>query len=88
MQLMALRMRQKNIQVFIIAPDKGHEFARACNNIGGEFIQISPSSSNCINIMEIRPTDMGNSRFNWMGIHLKGQNLQAKFQSLHIFSAF
>ena len=46
MQLMALRMRQKNIQVFIIAPDKGHEFARACNNIGGEFIQISPSSSN------------------------------------------
>lgn len=58
MQLMALRMRRKNIQVFIIAPDKGHEFARACNNIGGEFIQISPSSSNCINIMEIRPADM------------------------------
>lgn len=42
MQLMALRMRRKNIQVFIIAPLKGHEFHRACNNIGGEFIQISP----------------------------------------------
>lgn len=44
MQLMALRLRRKNVQVFIIAPDKGHEFARACNNIGGAFIQISPAS--------------------------------------------
>ena len=39
MQLMALRMRRRNIQVFIIAPLKGHEFHRACSNIGGEFIQ-------------------------------------------------
>ncbi len=54
MQLMALRMRRRNIQVFIIAPLKGHEFHRACSNIGGEFIQISPASRNCINIMEIR----------------------------------
>ena len=53
MQLMALRMRRKNIQVFIIAPLKGHEFHRACNNIGGDFIQISPASKNCINIMEM-----------------------------------
>ncbi|MFR3755014.1 MAG: hypothetical protein ACLTW9_27130 [Enterocloster sp.] len=57
MQLMALRIRRKNIQVFIIAPLKGHEFHRACTNIGGEFIQISPASRNCINIMEIRKTD-------------------------------
>lgn len=57
MQLMALRMRRKNIQVFIIAPLKGHEFHRACSNIGGEFIQISPASKNCINIMEIRKVD-------------------------------
>ena len=35
MQLMALRMRRRNIQVFIIAPLKGHEFHRACSNIGG-----------------------------------------------------
>lgn len=54
MQLMALRMRRKNIQVFIIAPLKGHEFHRACSNIGGEFISISPASKNCINVMEIR----------------------------------
>lgn len=41
MQLFATRMRRKNIKVFIIAPLKGHEFYRACKNIGGEFIQIS-----------------------------------------------
>ena len=57
MQLFATRMRRKNIKVFIIAPLKGHEFYRACKNIGGEFIQISPASRNCINIMEIRKTD-------------------------------
>ena len=57
MQLMALRMRRKGIQVFIVAPLKGHEFHRACTNIGGEFIQISPASKNCINVMEIRRAD-------------------------------
>ena len=56
LQLMALRMRRKGTQVFIIAPLKGHEFLRACRNTGGEFIQISPASKNCINVMEIRPT--------------------------------
>ena len=35
MQTMALRMRRKAIQVFIIAPLKGHEFYRACKNVGG-----------------------------------------------------
>lgn len=53
LQLMALRMRRKGTQVFIIAPLKGHEFLRACRNTGGEFIQISPASKNCINVMEI-----------------------------------
>lgn len=84
MQLMALRMRRKNIQVFIIAPDKGHEFARACNNIGGEFIQISPSSSNCINIMEIRPADM-ETRDLLDGYTSERSELASKIQSLHIF---
>lgn len=32
MELMALRMRRKGIQVFIIAPLKRHEFYRACKN--------------------------------------------------------
>ena len=46
----------RGIQCFIIAPIKGHEFRRACNRIGGQFIKIAPGSPNCINIMEIRHT--------------------------------
>lgn len=56
MQLMALRMRMRGIQCYILAPIKGHEFKRACNAIGGEFIKISPGSQQCINVMEIRQT--------------------------------
>lgn len=54
MQLLALRMRMRGIQSFIVAPIKGHEFRRACAHIGGEFIKIAPGSPHCINIMEIR----------------------------------
>ena len=54
MQLLALRMRMRGIQSFIVAPIKGHEFRRACNHIGGEFIKIAPGSPHCINVMEIR----------------------------------
>ena len=84
MQLMALRLREKNIQTFILAPLKGHEFRRACHNIGGEFIQISPASRNCINIMEIRKTD------NTASMQLDGETmdrseLAAKIQRLYIF---
>lgn len=43
--------------IFIVAPLKGHEFHRACANVGGEFIQISPASPHCINVMEIRKVD-------------------------------
>ena len=56
MQLLALRMRMRGIQCYIIAPIKGHEFRRACNRIGGQFIIIAPGSPHCINIMEIRHT--------------------------------
>ncbi len=84
MQLMALRMRRKNIQVFILAPLKGHEFHRACKNIGGEFIQISPASSNCINIMEIRKVDnTANELLD--GPILDKSLLAGKIQRLHIF---
>lgn len=84
LQLMALRMRRKNIQVFIIAPLKGHEFRRACNNIGGEFIQISPASKNCINIMEIRKIDSSaNDLID--GSSQDKSLLAAKIQKLHIF---
>ncbi len=84
MQLMALRMRRKGIQVFMIAPLKGHEFHRACQNIGGEFIQISPASKNCINVMEIRRTDKTVDEL-LDGGSMEKSELAAKIQRLHIF---
>ena len=84
MQLMALRMRRKNIPIFIVAPLKGHEFHRACANVGGEFIQISPASPHCINVMEIRKVDRSvNELLDGPGIQLS--ELAAKIQQLHIF---
>ncbi|MBQ8848743.1 MAG: ATP-binding protein [Clostridia bacterium] len=84
MQLMALRMRRKGIQVFIVAPLKGHEFYRACQNIGGEFIQISPASQSCINIMEIRKADKSADEL-IDGITANKSALASKIQRLHIF---
>lgn len=84
MQLMALRLREKNIQTFILAPLKGHEFRRACHNIGGEFIQISPASKNCINIMEIRKNNkIAEDVID--GERTERSELSAKIQRLHIF---
>ena len=84
MQLMALRMRRKNIPIFIIAPLKGHEFHRACANVGGEFIQISPASPHCINVMEIRKVDRSVSEL-LDGPSIQLSELAAKIQQLHIF---
>ncbi len=56
MQLLALRMRMRGIQSFILAPIKGHEFKRACHHVGGSYIKIAPGSPHCINVMEIRKT--------------------------------
>lgn len=84
LQLMATRMRRKGIQVFIIAPLKGHEFHRACSNIGGEFIQISPASHNCINVMEIRRVDRSVDEL-LDGPGAEKSLLAAKIQRLHIF---
>ena len=84
MQLMALRMRRKGIPIFIIAPLKGHEFHRACSNVGGEFIQISPASPHCINVMEIRQVDQtANDLLDGWKIQLS--KLAQKIQQLHIF---
>ena len=84
LQLMALRMRRRGIQVFIIAPLKGHEFHRACANIGGEFISISPASRSCINIMEIRKADKSVDDL-LDGPGTEKSLLAAKIQQLHVF---
>ena len=84
MQLMALRMRRKGIPIFIIAPLKGHQFHRACANVDGEFIQVSPASPHCINVMEIRQVDRTvNELPDGPGIQLS--ELAEKIQRLHIF---
>lgn len=86
LQLMALRMRRRGTQVFIIAPLKGHEFLRACRNIGGEFISISPASKQCINVMEIRRVDQtANAIID--GVINDNSILARKIQQLHIFFA-
>jgi len=84
LQLMALRMRRKGTQVFIIAPLKGHEFLRACRNVGGEFISISPASKQCINIMDIRRVDHTASAI-IDGVVNDNSILARKIQQLHIF---
>lgn len=86
LQLFALRLRRKNIQVFILAPLKGHEFCRAARNIGGEIIQISPSSPHCINVMEIRPVDTAAAELLDEAV-IEKSLLTAKIQRLHIFFA-
>lgn len=83
LQLLALRMRRKGIQVFLIAPDKGHEFVRACKNIDGEYIQISPSSMHCINVMEIWREDRKASGI--LDGEVEKSYLASKIQDLHIF---
>lgn len=57
LSLMAIRMRIKHIPIFIIAPEKSHEFIRVSKALGGQYIQIGPGSDNIINIMEIRKKD-------------------------------
>ncbi len=57
MLLMAVRMRIRGIQTFILAPIKGEEFRRVCAALDGCFVKISPASTDCINVMEIRNID-------------------------------
>lgn len=56
-QLLALRSRSQGTRCFFLVPEKSHEFQRAAvNGVRGEFIRIASSSSDHINIMDIRPT--------------------------------
>lgn len=58
LQSLAMRFRMQGIQVFIIIPAKGHEYINACKAIGGRYVKIAPSSQDCINIMEIRKSNL------------------------------
>ena len=84
MQLIALRLRQQGVQVFIIAPIKGHEFAEVCDRIGGTYIRLAPSSQDCINIMEIRKKTL-NTDYEIHGDKRNDSILAEKIQKLMIF---
>ena len=84
MQLIALRLRQQGVQVFIIAPIKGPEFAEVCDRIGGKYIRIAPSSQDCINIMEIRKKTL-NTDYEIHGDKRNDSILAEKIQKLMIF---
>ncbi len=82
---LALRMRERGNQVFIIAPEKGYEFKRACTAIGGEYILMTAGSEHNINVMEIRKMD---SKTNELLDGESGSNasiLSSKVQQLHTF---
>ena len=83
--LLALRLRRKRIQTFIISPLKGHEAYRATRNVGGEIIKISPASPVCINIMEIRRVDRSTSEILDGTENTSSSLLSLKIQDLHIF---
>ena len=83
-QCMATRMRRKHIATYIIAPLKGHEYARAVKAMGGQFVRISTGSPHCINIMEIRKVDNSVNEL-LDGPTLDASALASKIQKLHIF---
>ena len=85
LQCMALRMRQKRTQVFIIAPLKGIEFERACAAVGGSFVRIAPGSGNNINIMEIRKKEDAEEKALSTGGASQNSILMQKIQQLHTF---
>ena len=86
MQLLALRMRMRGIQCYIIAPIKGHEFRRACNKVGGQYIKIAPGSPHCINVMQIRhTTSPAMDLIDEMDYSENNSMLASKIQQLMIF---
>lgn len=57
-QLFALRLSLMDVQTFVIAPLKGVEdYMGGCTAVNGQFVSMDPSSSNAINIMDIRLPD-------------------------------
>lgn len=83
--LLAMRMRRKGIQTYIISPLKAHEVYRATRNIGGEIIKISAGSPVCINVMEIRRVDRSTSEILDGADSISSSLLSLKIQDLHIF---
>ena len=48
------RLRQQGKRIIYIIPKKGHEFRPLCEQLGGLYLRLSPSSKDCPNVMAIR----------------------------------
>ena len=82
---MALRMRQQQTQVFLIAPLKGMEFEPACRAVNGAFIKIASGSPQNINVMEIRKRDkLEGTEYEDLEQN-KGSLMMQKIEKLHTF---
>ena len=85
LQLIAMRYRQQGKQVCLIAPYKGYEYRAACEAIGGLYIKLAPSSTDCINFMEIRVESL-RARQNAESEQERNSSLLAdKISQLHIY---
>lgn len=56
-QLILGRSRMAGAKCFAIAPIKGEEYRRFCENIGGQFIKFTADGENHVNIFDIRIPD-------------------------------
>lgn len=54
LQCLAGRLREQGERVVCVIPKKGHEFRPNCEQLGGLYLRLSPSSRDCPNIMAIR----------------------------------
>ena len=54
-QLIGRRMFLNGTRCFFLIPKKGHEYLPGCESVDGTYIKLRPGSTDCINIMEIRP---------------------------------
>ena len=54
LQSIGKRLREQQRKVIYIVPEKGHEYRPLCEAVGGQFIKLGPSSSDCIGLMDIR----------------------------------
>lgn len=54
LQSIGKRLREQQRKVIYIVPEKGHEYRPLCEAVGGQFIKLGPSSTDCIGLMDIR----------------------------------
>ena len=54
LQCLAGRLREQGKRVVCVIPKKGHEFRPNCEQLGGLYLRLSPSSRDSPNIMAIR----------------------------------